>query len=150
VIAALGIIIAGVWQHAETTERQEDREAKAAAYKGRSSASLHIDGVRADVVATWSRDRDRVIVELHAPFEVNSQYLHVEAAGQSASSVRENGWFPEAPEIALPVDDPLDDVTVRVAVGGKRWSEGDEGIFRTVRLSPTGTAYDAEGKKLPN
>ncbi|GHC94192.1 hypothetical protein RFN57_03540 [Streptomyces violaceochromogenes] len=146
-VAALAIGIAGVWQKAEDDEREQ----KAAAYKGRSGASLTIDGVEADVVARWSRDRDRVILELRASFEPNSKYLRIDASGKSAHSVREDGWYPKAPELSLPVEDHLADVTVRVAIGGKAWKEGSRADSRTVRLSPTGVAYDAEtGEKLPS
>ncbi|MEV7080045.1 hypothetical protein AB0N88_16090 [Streptomyces sp. NPDC093516] len=146
-LAALAIGIAGVYQKADDDEREQ----KAAAYKGRSGASLTIDGVEADVVARWSRDRDRVILELRASFEPNSKFLRIDASGKSAQSVRENGWYPKAPEISVPVEDYLADVTVRVAIGGKSWKPNVRVHSKTIRLSPTGVAYDAQtGEKLPS
>lgn len=149
--AALSLAILGVGQKADIEQHREDRKEKAAAYKGRSGAELRIDGVNADVVARWNRDRDRVVVQLRSYFDRNARYLRIDAAGESASSVQEKGWFPKDPEIVLPVDDPLADVTVRVEVGGKNWKEGARPPSRTIRLSPTGIAYDAEtGKQLPS
>ncbi|GEK04492.1 hypothetical protein [Streptomyces sp. 1-11] len=151
VIAGLALVATGVWQKGDDDQERHERQAKAAAYQGRAGADLHIDGVHADVVARWSRDKRRVVLQLNAPFEANSKLLRMDASGRSAKSIREDGWFPQSPEIALPVKDPLADVTVRVAVGGKTWKEGMAPHSRTVRLSPTGIAYDAEtGEKLPS
>jgi hypothetical protein len=150
-IAALSIAAVCVWQNSENEQHKQERQEKAASYKGRSGAALTIDGVDTNVVAHWTRDRDRVVLELRAPFEGNSKYLRIDAAGQHASTVRKNGWSPQAPEIALPVKDPLADVTVRVAVGGKSWKKGSRARSVTIRLSPTGVAYDAEtGEELPS
>ncbi|MFJ1971834.1 hypothetical protein ACIO93_24505 [Streptomyces sp. NPDC087903] len=150
-IAALSIGAAGVWQHAENEQQQQERQQKAAAYKGRSGAALTIEGVKAEVVAHWSTDRDRVILELSSYFDRNARYLRLDASGKTASSVRENGWFPKDPEIELPVADPLADVTVQVAVGGRTWKEGSRATSRSIRLSPIGVAYDADtGEKLPS
>ncbi|WP_406327326.1 hypothetical protein OG784_31935 [Streptomyces sp. NBC_01617] len=146
-IAVLSIAVAFVWQKADLDQRNE----KAAAYKGRSGASLIIDAVSADVVAHWTRDGDSVIVELRSYFDPDARYLRIDASGKSASSVREDGWFPEEPEVVLPVKDPLADVTVRVAIGGKSWKEGMRAPSRTIRLSPADAAFDAEtGKQLPS
>ncbi len=150
-IAALAITIAAVYQNAENDRERQERQERAEAYKGRSGAALTIEGVKAAVVAHWSTDRERVILELSSYFDRNARYLRIDASGKSASSIRENGWFPKDPEIELPVDDHLADVTVRVAVGGRTWKEGARADSRTVRLSPTGLAYDAEtGEKLPS
>jgi hypothetical protein len=150
-VAALAVTAGGVWQAATEEDQRQDRKATAAAYKGRSGAELHIDGVEADLVAQWNGDRDRVVIELRSSFDRNAKYLRIEADDKSASSKRKDGWYPKTPEIALPVTDPLADVTVHVSVGGKTWKEGSRAQSRTVRLSPTGTAYDAEsGEKLPS
>ncbi|MFC8856843.1 hypothetical protein ACFT5D_27745 [Streptomyces sp. NPDC057144] len=150
-IAALALAAGGVWQHADNEQHNEEREAKAAAYKGRSGAEINIDGVKADVVARWTRDRDRVIVQLSSLFDPDAQYLRIDGAEKSASSVKKGDWYPKDPEIAIPVKDPLADVTVRVAIGGKSWKEGARAESVTIRLSPTGTAFDADsGKRLPS
>ncbi|MEV7004363.1 hypothetical protein AB0N62_43115 [Streptomyces sp. NPDC093982] len=150
-IAVLSIAAGGVWQHAENEQQQQERQEKAAAYKGRSGAALRVDGVDADLVAQWNRDRDRVIVELRSYFDRNARYLRIESSGQSAQSTLGNDRWPKTPEIALPVEDALADVTVRIAIGGRNWKEGARAKSRTVRLSPTGIAYDADsGEKLPS
>ncbi|WP_328881815.1 hypothetical protein [Streptomyces sp. NBC_00299] len=150
-IAALSIAAAGVWQYAENEQQQQERQQRAAAYKGRSGAALTIEGVKADVVAHWTSDRDNVIVELRSYFDRNARFLRIDGSGKSAHSVREGGWLPKDPEIKLPVADPLADVTVRIAVGGRTWQEGSRATSRSIRLSPTGVAYDAQtGEKLPS
>ncbi|WP_406255245.1 hypothetical protein [Streptomyces chartreusis] len=150
-IAALAIVTAGVWQYSADEQEQQDRQAKAAAYKGRSGAALRVDGVDADLVAHWNSDRDRVVVELRSYFDRNARYLRIDSSGQSAQSTLGTDRWPKTPEIALPVEDPLADVTVRIAIGGRTWKEGSRAGSRTIRLSPTGVAYDADtGKKLPS
>ncbi|MGW1988039.1 hypothetical protein ACWCPJ_37295 [Streptomyces collinus] len=151
-IAALAIVSAGVWQYAHDEHVRHDRQARAEAYKGRSGAGLHIDGVEADVVAQWNSRRNHVVVELRSYFDRNARFLRIDGpSGATAQSKRGTDLYPRDPEISLPVMDALADVTVRVAVGGKRWKEGMAPFSRTVRLSPTGIAYDAEtGEKLPS
>ncbi|MFC8876139.1 hypothetical protein [Streptomyces ardesiacus] len=150
-VAGLAIAAACVWQVADSEEQQGDRDAKAAAYKGRSGAELTIDGVQTDVVARWTRDGQHVIVLLSSGFDKSARYLRIDASEKSASSVKTGDWFPKDPEVQVPVTDPLADVTVRVAVGGKDWKEGARAESRTIRLSPSGTAYDADtGKRLPS
>ncbi|MER5973293.1 hypothetical protein ABT112_26805 [Streptomyces sp. NPDC002055] len=151
-IAALAIAAGGVWQTADTEQHQEERKTKAAAYKGRSGTGLRMDGVDVDLVAHWNGDRDRVIVELRSYADRNARYLRIDADGEKAHATRGNDlWVARAPEIALPVTDPLADVTVQIAVGGRTWKKGTHAPSRTIRLSPTGVAYDAEtGKPLPS
>ncbi|MEU9663512.1 hypothetical protein [Streptomyces chartreusis] len=150
-VAALSIITAGVWQHGENEQQQQERQQKAAAYKGRSGATLRLDGVNADLVAQWNSDRDRVVVELRSYFDRNARYLRIDSSGQSAQSTLGTDRWPKTPEIALPVEDPLADVTVRIAIGGRNWKDGSRAESRTIRLSPTGIAYDADsGEQLPS
>ncbi|MEV0695286.1 hypothetical protein [Streptomyces sp. NPDC050388] len=151
-IACLSVAAACVWHAADDEERRQERQETAAAYKGRSGTALRVDGVEADLVAHWNGDRDRVIVELRSYADRNARYLRIDASGKSAYTTRgDDRWFPKAPELALPVTDPIADVTVRVAIGGKDWKEGSRAESRTIRLSPTGTAYDADtGKQLPS
>lgn len=150
-IAALGITIAGVYQYAADDQEQQARQEKAAAYKGRSGAALQVDGVNADLIAQWNSNRDRVYLELRSYADRNAKYLRIDASGESAYSTRKDGWYPKAPEVTLPVTDPLADITVRIAIGGKTWKNGARTQTRTIRLSPTGVAYDDEtGTRLPS
>ncbi|MFE4778044.1 hypothetical protein [Streptomyces sp. NPDC056713] len=150
-IAALGIISAAVWQNASDDQEQQQRAATAEEYRGRATAALSIDGVKADVVGRWSSDKKRVILELRSYFDANARFLRIDADGKTASTTRKDGWYPRDPEIELPVADPLADVTVRIAVGGRKWKEGSRAQSMTVRLSPTGAAFDGDsGKRLPS
>ncbi|MCX4784572.1 hypothetical protein [Streptomyces sp. NBC_01264] len=150
VIAVLALTAGGIWQKAETDRATEARQQTAAAYKGQSGASLLMDDVDADVVAQWTRDRDRVIIELRSFFETNAQYLRIEADGQSAVSTRGPDRYIKDPQLEVPVSDPLADVTVRIVIGGKIWKEGAKGTERKIRLSPSGAAFDADtGERLP-
>ncbi|MFD8260177.1 hypothetical protein ACFV19_14840 [Streptomyces griseoluteus] len=150
-ITALSITAAGVWQQAQDDQETRERQYKVANYQGRSGAALRIDGVDAAVVARWSSHRDHVLVELRSYFDKNARLLEISGEGKKARSVREDGWYPETPEIVLPVTDALADVTVRIQVGGRTWTEGKHAPTRSVRLSPTGIAYDdATGERLPS
>ncbi|WP_437086543.1 hypothetical protein [Streptomyces sp. enrichment culture] len=148
--AVLALAVVGVWQQADADSRQEERQQRAATYKGKSAAKITADGVDAEVVARWTKGRDAVIVELRSYLDPDAAYLRVEAGGRSAASTRGGDRYVRDPEVSVPVSDPLADVTVQVAVGGTSWKEGDRGTVRTIRLSPSDVAYDGEtGEKLP-
>ncbi|MEU2119514.1 hypothetical protein ABZ567_28600 [Streptomyces sp. NPDC016459] len=151
-VAALAITAAGIWEQREAGQQREERARTAAAYKGRSGAELSVDGVSAELVARWNGDRDRVVIELRTYADRKARYLRLDAAGESARATKgTDPWIAKTPEVAVPVKDPMADVTVRIAVGGATWKEGDQAPVRTVRLSPTGAAYDAEtGEQLPS
>ncbi|MFJ4888254.1 hypothetical protein [Streptomyces sp. NPDC088731] len=149
--AVLTIGIFAVWQSADDDSRGQARQQKAAAYKGRSGASLDMDSVSADVVARWTQDGSHVIVELSPYADPDAKYLRLDAGGKAAHSQAADGWYPKSLEVELPVTDRTADVTVRVAIGGKSWKEGTRAMSRTIRLSPTGVAYDAAtGERLPS
>lgn len=149
--AALALTAAFIIQATTEAQQREERQAVAAAYKGRSGAKVTLDGVQADVVAHWNSDRTRVHIELRSFFDRNARFLRIDADGRQVSTKAENGWYPKDPEIAVPVTDPLADVTIRVAVGGRTWTPGSRAPSRDIRLSPTGIAYDAEtGERLPS
>ncbi|WP_327135911.1 hypothetical protein OG311_38075 (plasmid) [Streptomyces sp. NBC_01343] len=149
-IAVLALTTAGVWQKADDDTEREERQQKAADYKGKSGASLTVDSVDADVIARWTKDKDRVIVELSSYFDSDAKYLRIDSSGKSAASTRGDDRYPKDPQLELPVSDPLADVTVQIEIGGATWKEGAKSTVRTVRLSPSGVAYDAEtGEKLP-
>lgn len=149
-IAVLAVTTAGVWQKAEGEAKSEERQQKAADYKGKSGASLTVDSVDADVIARWTKDKDHVIVELSSYFDSDAQYLRIDSSGKSAVSTRGGDRYPKDPQLELPVSDPLADVTVQIEIGGATWKDGAKGTVRKIRLSPSGVAYDAEtGEKLP-
>ncbi|MFJ9810722.1 hypothetical protein ACIRTB_21095 [Streptomyces sp. NPDC101158] len=151
-VAAAALTAGVIWQGALDDQRREDRKAAAAAYKGRSGAELHLDGVKVDVVAQWNSSGDKVTIELRSYGNRNASYLRIDADGRTVQSTRTADLkYPRTPEIAVPVTDPLADVTVRVAVGGRAWTENTRAHSQEIRLSPTGVAYDAEtGDRLPS
>ncbi|MFE2015655.1 hypothetical protein [Streptomyces sp. NPDC059491] len=150
-VAALALTAAFIIQATTEAQQREERQAVAAAYKGRSGAKLTLDGVSVDVVAQWNSDRTRVNVELRSFFDRTAKYLRIDADGRHVSTKAENGWYPKDPEISVLVTDPLADVTIRVAVGGRTWTPGSRAAARDIRLSPTGVAYDADtGARLPS
>lgn len=150
VIAALALTSAGIWQHAQDQRRAEEREQKAAAYKGKAGTEFHLDGIKTEVIAQWNRRGTQVQVTLRAWSKKDPKYLHIAASGRAASAYRKYGWYTGSPKITLPVKDHLADVTVRVQVGGETWTKGTTAPSRTVRLSPTDNAYDGEtGQELP-
>lgn len=149
VIAVLALTTVGVWQKAGDDAKADERQQTADNYKGRSGARLTVDDVDIEVVAQWTKNRDSVIVQLSSGFDPDANYLRIDAFGMTASGVRE-GWLPKDPELALPVSDPLADVTVQIEVGGKSWKDGTKGTVRKIRLSPADIAYDADtGEQLP-
>ncbi|MGA5220920.1 hypothetical protein ACPCAE_33290 [Streptomyces cinereoruber] len=150
VVLALALTAASIVQATTKAQEREKREAVAADYRGRSGAKTPLDGVEAEVVAQWSTDRTSVTVQLRSYFDKNARYLRIEAGERVASTESQNGWYPKSPKITVPVTDPLADVTVKVAVGGRTWQAGDTAPSLTVRLSPAGVAYDGEGRRLPS
>ncbi|MBJ6636963.1 hypothetical protein H4K36_01475 [Streptomyces sp. DHE7-1] len=144
-------IVSAVYGRTPTTSTARRNVSTKRAYKGRSGAELHLDGVETDVVAQWNSHRDRVVVQLRSYFDENARFLRIDAYRVRRSEHRGSRLVSKDPEISVPVTDGLGDVTIRVAVGGKSWRKGMAPYSRTVRLSPTGTAYDAEtGAKLPS
>ncbi|MEW2426105.1 hypothetical protein AB0911_36940 [Streptomyces nigra] len=90
-------------------------------------------------------------MELRSYFDEDARHLRIDASEESVHSVREDDWYPKSPEISVPVKDHLADVTVRVAIGGKSWKPNVRPYSKTIRLSPTGVAYDAQtGERLPS
>ncbi|MFC8014091.1 hypothetical protein [Streptomyces cinereoruber] len=150
VVLALALTAASIIQANTEAREREERAAVAAHYRGRAGAKTPLDGVAAEVVAQWSTDRTSVTVQLRTYFDKNARYLRIEAGEQSAFAESVNGWYPESPKVTVPVTDPLADVTVRVAVGGRDWQAGDTAPSLTVRLSPTGVAHDGDGRRLPS
>ncbi|MFC7897538.1 hypothetical protein [Streptomyces sp. NPDC057381] len=153
VAVAVGLAVAAgvAWQSTADSKAEQEHKEKVAAYEGRSGAALNIDGVKADVVARWTQDKDRVIIQLRSYFDPDAKFLRIDVGQRNASSVKQGDWYPKSPEIAVPVKDALADVTIRVAIGGKGWKEGMRPESRRIRLSPTGTAFDADsGERLPS
>ncbi|MFF2779448.1 hypothetical protein ACFVU3_31695 [Streptomyces sp. NPDC058052] len=141
---------ASIVQASTEAQQREDRKAATADFRGRSGAKITLDGVETEVVAYWSSDRTKVVVQLRSYFDRNARYLRIDAGEQTVSTESKNGWYPGSPEVSVVVTDPLADVTVRVAVGGRAWKKGARPPSMTVRLSPTSPNDGASGARLPS
>lgn len=147
-VAALGLTAGLAWMTSgeDAPARTADAKAAAPQLKGKASAPVTIDGVTAHVQATWT-DSDSVIIALtadtDAPEGEAAQMLRIDVGDETASARVSDTEFARSPEVSLPVADPAAPVTVRVAIGGKSWSDGSRAVARQIRLDPaTGTATD--------
>ncbi|MFI2471521.1 hypothetical protein ACH475_34985 [Streptomyces globisporus] len=147
-VAALGLTAGLAWMTSgeDAPARTADAKASAPHLKGKVGAPVTIDGVTAHLQATWT-DSDSVIVALTAdtdtPGGEAAQMLRIDAGERTASARVSDTELARSPEVSLPVDDPAAPVTVRVAIGGKSWTEGSRAAARQIRLDPTtGTATD--------
>ncbi|MER5888675.1 hypothetical protein ABT160_33025 [Streptomyces sp. NPDC001941] len=143
----LALTTAAVWQSGDQDRQQKRETERAAAYQGRAMATLKMAGILTDLNAQWSRETNTVDVELRMYFETGAKYLRIESGGKSDTSVKDDGYT-EDPQLSLPVSDINADVSVRVLIGGPTWKRGAPLETRTVRLSPTGMAYDADTGKV--
>uniref|UniRef100_UPI00369894FC hypothetical protein n=1 Tax=Streptomyces globisporus TaxID=1908 RepID=UPI00369894FC len=147
-IAALGLTAGLAWMTSgeDAPTRTTDAKTAAPQLKGKASAPVTIDGVTAHVQATWT-DSDSVIIALttdtDTPEGEAAQMLRIDVGEETASARVSDTEFARLPEVSLPVADPAAPVTVRVAIGGKSWSDGTRAAARQIRLDPaTGTATD--------
>ncbi|MEU9678710.1 hypothetical protein AB0D92_35100 [Streptomyces parvus] len=147
-VAALGLTAGLAWMTSgeDAPARTADAKASAPQLKGKAGAPVTIDGVTAHIQATWT-DSDNVIIALTADTEAPegeaAQMLRIDVGDETASARVSDTELARSPEVSLPVDDPAAPVTVRVAIGGKSWTDGTRAAARQIRLDPaTGTATD--------
>lgn len=147
-VAALGLTAGLAWMTSgeDAPARTADAKAAAPQLKGKAGAPVTIDGVTAHVQATWT-DSDSVIIALttdtDAPEGEAAQMLRIDVGDETASARVSDTELGRSPEVSLPVRDPAAPITVRVAIGGKSWSDGTRAAARQIRLDPaTGTATD--------
>ncbi|WP_331725220.1 hypothetical protein OG215_41980 (plasmid) [Streptomyces globisporus] len=147
-VAALGLTAGLAWMTSgeDAPARTPDAKAAAPQLKGKASAPVTIDGVTAHVQATWT-DSDSVIIALtadtDAPEGEAAQMLRIDVGDETASARVSDTELARSPEVRVPVRDPAAPVTVRVAIGGKTWTEGARAAARQIRLDPAaGTATD--------
>ncbi|MFE1335868.1 hypothetical protein [Streptomyces microflavus] len=152
-VAALGLTAGLTWMTSGEDTPARTTDAKAAItepLKGKAGAPVTIDGVTARVQATWIGG-DSVIVALTAdtdtPEGAAAQMLRIDVGDETASARVSDTELARPPEVSLPVADPAAPVTVRIAIGGKNWTEGSRAAARHIRLDPaTGTATDITPK----
>ena len=150
-IAALSITAACVWMNASDTEQRQER---AAAYKGVSATDLNIDGVKTEARASWSKDGRSVVLSAVVDWREKPKLVRIDSGDQTAkkeTSPLKPGQFPVPirVELKVPVKDRYQAVQVTVAVGGPQWSEGSRAAHRTIEFRSDRTAIDTEtGKRL--
>ncbi|MEV5730299.1 hypothetical protein AB0N50_31585 [Streptomyces pharetrae] len=153
-IAALALAAGGVWQNAQDDKQAQERQEKAAAYKGVSATELNIDGVETEARAKWSRDCQSVVLSVWVDWEEHPKLVRIDSGDQTAQEKTvplEPGQIPMPIrlEVKVPVKDRHQAVQMTVAVGGPQWEEGSRAPRRTIEFRPDRTAIDTEtGKPL--
>ncbi len=153
-IVALALTAAGVWQKADDDHQQEQHQQKAAAYKGVSATDLNIDGVKAETLATWSKDGQSVILSAWVDSEEKPKIVRIDSGNQTAKEETQPLKPGQIPmpihlEVEVPVKDRYQPVRLTVAVGGPHWKAGSRAPHRTIEFHPDRTANDTEtGKRL--
>ncbi|MET7410648.1 hypothetical protein [Streptomyces parvulus] len=153
-IAALALTGAVVWQNASDDQDKQERQEKAAAYKGVSATDLNIDGVETETRARWSKDGQSVVLSVWIEWDERPKFVRIDSGEQKAQEQPgplKDGEIP-APvrlEVKVPVKDWYEAVRMTVAVGGPEWKEGTRAPGRTIEFRPDRTAIDTEtGKQL--
>ncbi|MFC8069740.1 hypothetical protein [Streptomyces sp. NPDC057293] len=153
-IAALALTGTVVWQNASDDQEKQERQEKAAAYKGLSVTELSIDGVNTKARAEWSKDGKSVVLSAQIDSGEKPKFVRIDADEQKAQeevAPVKDGEVP-APirlEVRVPVKDWYDSVRMTVAVGGPEWKEGTRAPGREIEFRPDRTAIDTEtGRQL--
>ncbi|MEF9915701.1 hypothetical protein RJT17_37325 [Streptomyces sp. P5-A9] len=147
-VAALGLAAGLAWMNSGEATSAQTADAKAAVtqLKGKAGAPVTIDGVTAHVQATWTGSGSVIIAlttDTDSPEGEAAQLLRIDVGDETASTLVSDTELARPPEVSLPVSDPSTPVTVRVAIGGKSWTDGARASARKIRLDPaTGTATD--------
>ncbi|MFF0509166.1 hypothetical protein ACFYUH_37050 [Streptomyces fimicarius] len=156
-VVALGLALAFVWSNPKDAEQQREQRAaerKAAARDRKSvveSGLISVGKAKADLRADWRWEEDRVTITLNPDLSGPSNYVSISAQEQEDSQeVMPMVPLPFAVTVTLPIEDPPQAITVRVALGDEYWKKGDTVPSRLLRLSPDGTLTDVNtGKELP-
>ncbi|WP_405551324.1 hypothetical protein OG215_41985 (plasmid) [Streptomyces globisporus] len=155
-VAALGLALAFVWSNPNDAEQQREQritERRAAAENRKSymTSELTFRKAKADIRADWQWEEGKIVIRLAPTLAAASKYVLVSAQDESDSqeALPHISW-PDPAEITLPIEDPPQAITVRVALGDEDWKKGDKAPSRLLRLSPEGTLTDVStGKELP-
>lgn len=151
-IAALGLAAGLIWMNSGEGAPAQTADTKAAVtqLKGKAGAPVTIDGVTAHVQATWTGSGSVIIAlttDTDSPEGEAAQLLRIDVGEATASARMSETELARPPEVSLPVSDPSTPITVRVAIGGKSWTDGARASARQIRLDPaTGTATDITTK----
>ncbi|MFK0103159.1 hypothetical protein [Streptomyces sp. NPDC091040] len=119
-----------------------------------SSADVEIDGVKTELLASWSKDGDAVLLSAMVDSDQAARTVGISSGDQAAHEDIQPATEGQIPmpvqlEVRVPVTDPYGPVRLSVMVGGEHWKKGAEVPRRTIEFSPDRTAVDADtGKRL--
>ncbi|MEU9647057.1 hypothetical protein AB0D72_34525, partial [Streptomyces sp. NPDC048188] len=153
-IAALALTGAVVWQNASDDQDKQERQEKAAAYKGVSAVDLNIDGVKTETLAEWSKDGRSVVLSVWIDSAEKPKFVRIDSGDQKAQEhtgpLKEGEIpMPIRLEVKVPVQDRYESVEMTVAIGGPQWKKGTRAPGQTVEFRSDRTAVDTEtGKQL--
>ncbi|MBK5993353.1 hypothetical protein JHN53_17225 [Streptomyces sp. MBT58] len=153
---ALGLALAFVWSNPKDAEQQREqrateRKAAAADRKSYMTSELPFRKAKAHLSANWGWEEEELVIRLDPTIAAPSNYVQISALGESDSqqALPHIPW-PDAAEITLPIEDPPQAITLRVALGDEDWKKGDDAPSHLLRLSPEGKLTDVStGKELP-
>ncbi|MDT0454056.1 hypothetical protein [Streptomyces hesseae] len=153
VIVALGIAGACVWHNTEDDQQRQERQKEAAAYKGVSAVELHIDGVKAQTVAAWSKDGQSVVLSAWVNSEEKPKLVRIDSGDQTAKEETQplkpgQISMPIQLEVKIPVKGRYQPARLQIAVGGPHWKPGSKAPHRTIEFRPDRTAIDIETGEL--
>ncbi|MEV7275244.1 hypothetical protein ACIQIG_33950 [Streptomyces bacillaris] len=156
-VIVLGLALAFVWSNPKDAEQQREQRAteRRAAAKDRKSVVeselITVGRAKAYIRADWQWEEDRVTITLNPDLSGPSNYVSISAHEQEDSQeAMPLVPLPYAVTVTLPIEDPPQAITVRVALGDEDWKKGDTAPSRLLRLSPQGTLTDVStGKELP-
>ncbi|MFE6189126.1 hypothetical protein ACFQ6U_32355 [Streptomyces sp. NPDC056465] len=155
--AVLGLALAFVWSNPKDAEQQREQRAteRRTAAKDRKSfvesEIITVGKAKADIRADWQWEEDRVTITLSPDLSGPSNYVSISAQKEADSQeIMPRFPLPLVVAVTLPIEDPPQAITFRVALGDEDWKKGDRAPSRLLRLSPEGALTDVNtGKKLP-
>ncbi|MFD7860606.1 hypothetical protein ACFV6B_40995 [Streptomyces microflavus] len=155
-VIALGLALAFVWSNPKDAEQQREqrateRKAAAADRKSYMTSKISVGEVKANLRANWLWRKGEVGIWITPEMGSPSKYVEIDAGGQADSQESQfDMTWPGPALVTLPIENPPQEITVRVAVGDEDWKKGDTAPTRLLRLSPEGTLTDVDtGKELP-
>ncbi|MEU5036231.1 hypothetical protein AB0G48_19080 [Streptomyces rubiginosohelvolus] len=115
------------------------------------TSGITVGKVKANLRANWLWRKGEVGIWITPEMGSPSKYVELDAGDQSDSQESQfDMTWPGPARVTLPIEDPPQEITVRVALGDEDWKKGDTAPSRVLRLSPEGTLTDVTtGKELP-
>ncbi|MEU6664270.1 hypothetical protein [Streptomyces sp. NPDC046821] len=153
-VAALALTTAVIWQQADDDQKAAEQAEQVASYKGVSATNLNIDGVKAETLASWSKDGRSVVLSASVDWKDRPKIVRIDSADQTAKEETHPLQKGEIPmpielEVEVPVKSRYQAVRLTIAVGGPHWKAGTRAQHREIEFRPDRTAIDTKtGKRL--